>query len=134
METLTLERAYYIGELAAAIGVIISLIYVGIQIKLSTKATWVAASHAFVDTNHTFVGLINQSESLADILFRGSQGIDNLSGAEMVQFSAFYDQCFMTMESNFYLYGEMDLTPSHRYWLHQRASTNHSLQTGQNAD
>ena len=44
METLTLEQAYYIGELIAAFGVITSLLHVGFQIRETKKAVRVLTS------------------------------------------------------------------------------------------
>lgn len=118
---MTLEQYFYIGELAGAAALIISLVYVGVQVKLSTRATKAAAAQSYVDTNNGFVGLINQSPTLGEILFRGSQGLGNLDGGETVQFSAFHDQCFITMESNFYLWRDGLLADrlwsTHRHYL-----------------
>ena len=47
---MTLEHFYYIAELVAALALVISLIYVGIQVKLSTKAPQAATAQSYVDT------------------------------------------------------------------------------------
>ena len=100
---MTLEQYYFIGELVGAGALIISLVYVGVQVKLGTKATKAGAAQSFVDTNNGFVGLINQSPTLADILFRGSQGMANLHAGETIQFSAFHDCCFISFESYYFM-------------------------------
>ncbi len=41
MESLTLEQAYYIGELIAAIVVIILSIYLALQIRASNQASMI---------------------------------------------------------------------------------------------
>ncbi len=103
---MTLVDFYYIAEITAAVAVIGSLVYLGIQVKGNTRALRAAAAHSFVDTNHSFVGLINQSATLGDVLVRGAKGLSNLEGGEVVQYSAFHEQAFMTFESNYYLWQE----------------------------
>lgn len=99
---MTLEQMYFICEIVAAIAVIMSLIYVGVQVKENTKATRATAAQSFVDTMNGYVGLINSSGNLADVLDRGSAGLANVRGGEVIQFSAFHDQSFITFESFFY--------------------------------
>ena len=101
---MVLVEFYYIAEIVAAVAVIGSLVYLGVQVKGNTRALQAAAAHTYVDTNHSFVGLINQSTVLGDILLRGHKDLSNLEEGEMVRYSAFHDQAFMTMESNFYLW------------------------------
>ena len=100
---MALVEFYYIAEIVAAVAVIGSLVYLGIQVKGNTRALQATAAHSFVDTNHSFVGLINQSPVLGDILVRGHKSLSNLEDGEIAQYSAFHDQCVMTMESNYYL-------------------------------
>ncbi len=99
---MTLEQYYYIAELVAAVALIISLIYVGIQVKLSTKATQAATAQSYVDTMNGYVGLINSSRNLAKVLHNGANGLDNLQGEEVIQFYAFHDQCFITFEAFYF--------------------------------
>ena len=99
---MTLEQYYYIAELAAAVALIISLIYVGIQVKQSTKATQAATVQSYVDTMNGYVGLINSSRSLAKVLHGGANGLDNLQDEEVIQFCAFHDQCFITFEAFYF--------------------------------
>ena len=72
MESLTLEQAYYIGELVAVTVVIVSLIYVGRQIKQNTEAIQVNAAQAFVEAYNTFTADLSTSEENTDIWYRGS--------------------------------------------------------------
>lgn len=99
---MTLEQVYFICEIVAAFAVIMSLIYVGVQVKENTKATRATAAQSFVDTMNGYVGLINSSGTLADVLDRGSGGLENVRGGEVIQFSAFHDQSFITFESFYY--------------------------------
>ncbi len=99
---MTLEQYYFIGELIATGALVISLVYVGIQVKLSTKATQAGTAQAYVDTMNGYVGLINSSPNLGNILHRAANGLDNLKEGEVIQFSAFLEQCVITMEAFYF--------------------------------
>ncbi len=108
---MTLEQYYYIGELIATGALVISLVYVGIQVKLSTKATQAGTAQAYVDTMNGYVGLINSSPNLANILHRAANGLENPKEGEVIQFSAFLEQCFITMEAFYFEWKQGLLLP-----------------------
>ena len=96
---MTIQDWGALGEMIGGIAIIISLIYVGLQIKQNTRATQMSTAHSNLDTQNTYVGLINYSGSLADILDRGANGLCNLQGGEVIQYSAFHDQCFSSFQT-----------------------------------
>ncbi len=96
---MTLEEFNFIAEIIASIAVIASLIYVALQIKQNTAATHATAAQSFAEADNGFVGLINTSNNLADILHRGAMGLSELKGGELIQFMAFNDAAFMAMHS-----------------------------------
>ena len=111
---MTLEQYYYIGELIAAVALIISLVYVGLQLRLSAQATRATAAQSYAGTTNAFLGLLSQSPLLAEISIRGiTQGMNELSTSERAQFVSFYDQVFMTMETNFFLWRDGVLDERH---------------------
>ncbi len=95
-----------LGELIGGVAIIASLIYVGRQVKENTTATKSAAAQAMADTMNGYVGLINASSNLSDILHRGATGLDNLQGGEVIQFGAFHDQMFICSESLYYQWSD----------------------------
>ncbi len=97
-----LEQLSFIGDIGAAIAVIASLIYVGRQVKENTIATRATAAQALAGTMNGYVGLINTSTNLADILHRGATGMNKLQGGEAIQFGAFLDQMFINCEAVYY--------------------------------
>lgn len=99
---MTLDQLYMLSEIIAAIAVVVSLIYVGVQVRENTRATRATAAQSFVDTMNGYVGLINSSSSLADVLDKGSAGLSDMRSDEIIQFSAFHDQSFIAFESYFY--------------------------------
>jgi hypothetical protein len=102
MITLSLEEGFFLAQIFGGIAVVVSLIYVGFQIRQNTHATQAAAVQAYVDTMNGYVGLINSSSNLADVLHRGANGLSNLQGGEVIQFPAFLDQCFITFEAFYF--------------------------------
>ena len=102
MESLTLEQAYFISEIIGVFAVVISLIYVGFQVRQNTIATRTASTQAYVSANSDVVGLINSSPNLADVLHQGASGLASLKGGDLIRFMAFHDVNFITLQS-FYL-------------------------------
>jgi len=99
---MTLQEFNYIAEIVASVAVVGSLIYVGLGIRQNTSATEAAGRHAYVGALNDYVGLINSSSNLAEVLHRGATGISNLKNGEVIQFMAFLDQCFINFETNYF--------------------------------
>jgi hypothetical protein len=98
---MTIQDWGALGELIGGIAIIISLIYVGLQIKQNTNTTKMSSAHSYLGTQFSCVGLINQSGTLADVLDRGAPDLSNLQGGEIIQFQAFHDQCFSSLQTFF---------------------------------
>ena len=99
METLTLESIYFIGQTIAAIAIVVSLIYVGIQVRQNTSATKTASAQAYVTANNEIVGLINSSPKLADVLHQGANGLSVIKDGDLIRFMAFHDLVFISFQS-----------------------------------
>ena len=99
---MTLEAFNYIAEIIASVAVFASLIYIGLEVRQNTAATQASSRVAYVDTMNDYVGLINSSPNLADILRRGANGLSNLKNGEILQFSAWLDQNFITYETYYF--------------------------------
>lgn len=94
MNSITLEQAYYIAELAGVVLIIFSLIYVGKQLKQNTCATKAAASQAFVQMYNTFTSDLAMSQEIATIWHKGLTDFDSLDPVETIRFSAALAQLF----------------------------------------
>jgi len=101
-----LEQLANIAEISAAVLVIVSLMYVGAQIKQNTKATVISTSQAFVDTFATAVVEISRGKEFTDIFWRGLSGLSNLHGSETAAFGAWSISTFRTWESFYYQWQE----------------------------
>ncbi len=105
-----LDQLANIAEIIAAALVIVSLIYVGLQVKQSTKAAYAATNQAHAALAMEYIGLINVSNNLADILHQGARGLSSLKEGNLIRFMAFHDQIFVAYQSFYlqYLKGALD--------------------------
>ena len=71
-----------ISEMVGAIAIIVSLIYVGVQIRQSTQATRVMTSQAFVESHCGAITQITRDPAFWDVYWRGLSGLSNLQGGE----------------------------------------------------
>ncbi len=115
---MTLEEFNFIAEIIASIAVIASLIYVGREVGQNTEATHSAAAQAMVSANTELVGIINDSDTLADILYQGGRGMSALKNGDLIRFMAFHDQVFLSFQSQFLQWKEGTL--DERLWLTQK--------------
>ena len=101
-----------IAQLAAAIGVIPSLIYLAAQIREQTKERRRAAVNVLIGQWSALLKSMIDSSEFADIYLRGLQNFDELLPAERVRFGAFLVTSFKTFEGMFHykLDGTLDLS------------------------
>ena len=91
-----------LSQVAAAAGVIISLIYLAAQIKSNTKETRAASFNAVTDSFNHFNFLVAQDRTLAALFLRGSADYGQLDGVEEMQFDLLILGLFRIHESVFY--------------------------------
>jgi hypothetical protein len=99
---MALDQIANIAEISAAALVIVSLIYVAIQIRQNTRATQCSTSLAFIDTHARVVMHICVDKEFRDIYWRGLKGLSNLHGSETAAFAAFFIQTFRSWESIYF--------------------------------
>ncbi len=99
-----LDQLANIAEISAAALLIVSLIYVGLQIRQSTKAAYASTNQAHAQVANGYIGLINASKNLADILHQGAGGLSSLKEGNLIRFMAFHDQIFVAYQSFYFQY------------------------------
>ena len=125
-----LDQLANIAEISAAALLVVLLIYVGLQVRQNTAATQVAAGQAYADAASNVIGLINSSPNPADILHRGTNGLSNLKDGEMIQFGAYLDQAFISLEI-FYFQRKAVLLDARLWSIYSNAIAGFMVQTGQ---
>ena len=90
-----------IGELVGGVAIIVSLLYVGLQIKQGTDASRAATNQAFSAQYSELILQITKPE-LRDIFWRGMTGLKNLQESENAAFMALMAAIFRTYETFYF--------------------------------
>ena len=102
---MTLENLYFCSQIVAAIAIIASLIFVGLQVRQSTTTNRAAAAQAFSqqysDLNHMLL-----HSDVREIFARGLDGVGALSPAERVGFFSVLSSISRTVEAFYYQKGK----------------------------
>jgi hypothetical protein len=98
---MTLQDWGALGELVGGAGIIVSLVYVGLQIRQGTKASRSATNQAF---SAQYAELILQitREDFRDVFWRGIGGLENLQGSEKAAFMGWHAATLRTFESFYF--------------------------------
>ena len=88
------EAAGAVGEIVGAIGVIASLLYVAMQVRMSTRASVIESKLATSRMHSDFLGSLIQNPELDEILRRGLAGLEPLSKEDYHRFSNMALQAF----------------------------------------
>ena len=140
---MTLEDLGNIGEFVAALGVIISLVYLATQIRQNTRAVRSSASQAITDARADFLKSISDDPEVAGMFFTGLSDRDALDPVERYRFDSMLNRLSATMENYHYQnrQGAMDpeqwtrmrvvlrlllSTPGGQAWWSSRRRTNAS--------
>lgn len=90
---MTLEQVYLISQIVAAVAILLSLIFVALQLRQNTeqlRKNQRADTNAFETGGSTLVQnvmlVLAKDEGLSDLVARGRKGLSNLSEAEQVRF------------------------------------------------
>lgn len=103
-----------IAEVAGAVAVVASLLYLATQVRQNTKQARLAAQQATVhELGHALRAQAHDRE-WAELLSRALQGIDGLDTIERVQFLSHVGSIFRLYESAYHHYREGVLDP--RFW------------------
>jgi hypothetical protein len=102
MESLTLEQAYYIGELVAAFMVIISIFYLGMQVKQNNISTRLDSVQKINSNFSLLWEAISENGEVADIYYRGMNGYGQLENVEKMRFTALLNRIMRVVQGMYY--------------------------------
>jgi hypothetical protein len=93
------EAAGAVGEIIGALGVILSLAYLGSQIRTQNRQSRVAAVTEWTTQWNSFLVSFAENPNLAELWTRGVNDFSSLSQTEVVQFSSQCGRLFRVGES-----------------------------------
>lgn len=111
--SVSIELIAQIAEIVAAVGVIISLVYVGVQIRQSTRATKLAAVQAVEAAIARSEQLIVQDAGFAEILRHGLTAVGpELPATDRLRINVFYRHHLRAYQSAYYQFKNSALDPA----------------------
>ena len=104
---MSLEDLGNIGEFVAAVAVVISLIYLAVQIRQNTATVRASTHQSIVREGRELHSLVVPNDTVAHIVFAGLQDWSDLSPEEQFRlhlttrsFFAFYEDTYLQMRRN----------------------------------
>jgi len=95
-----------VGEAVGAAGVIISLLYLAVQIRGDARAKRIATTHEQSVASREVLLSIADNPGLADLFLRGLNDFTSLNGAELPRFSALLSHMCRMWEDQFFQWSE----------------------------
>ena len=117
-----------IGEIAGAVGVIVSLLYLAGQVRNNSRQVRHAAAQSVLDKLHSLITQLAFTAGAGDIWSRGLSGLDALNDdEERTRFSSMLMQAFWAYEEVFH-YRKAGLIEEWA-WTHTRAPLDEFMRT-----
>lgn len=107
---MTLEQLAYLGDIGAAIGVIVSLVYVARQLRQSADMMRAAASSGRVERDFQIVSPIVDNRNVAEIWEKAENGFDSLDEVDQIRMVFFERKALSLWYHDFQLH-ERNLLP-----------------------
>ena len=127
MTSLTLEQAYYIGELFGVFAVVASLIYLAIQLRQNTKSIRLGTMHDNTTLWVTLMSLHGQNQEASDLWSKGLVDYDNLSDGQKTRFIIFMGVAMRVLSEQLFQWQEGALDKN--IWQGMKATIDDLAQT-----
>lgn len=99
---MTLENIYFIASTIAAVGVVVSLVFVGIQVRQNTIATRSAAAQAVSSSFAKWYGAVRSDPGMATIAVNGLRDYDSLNDLDRTRLVSYFMEFNLSMQDAFY--------------------------------
>ena len=109
---MTLMEWGALGELIGGVAIVVSFIYVGVQIKQNTNALKLSTAHDATADLADINLLPAQNTEFADVFFRGLQDINSVKGSERLILYGYFHKFFRTYENAHYQFTRGALEPA----------------------
>ena len=98
-----------VGEVAGAVGVIISLLYLAVQIRGDARAKRAATVHDQSAAYRDLLEMLATDEELSKVYLRGLRDLGSIDDSEFVRFSSALGFMFRVFEEAFFQWQEGNL-------------------------
>jgi hypothetical protein len=98
-----------VGEVLGAAGVIVSLLYLAVQIRADAKAKRAASMHDQSDAYRDFLHTMATDEDLAEIYLRGIRDFSSVTEGDLVRFGSALGFLFRVFDEAYFHWQEGNL-------------------------
>lgn len=135
------EAIGVVAELLGAIGVILSLVFVGAQVRASTLASKVENKLSMTRLLVQYQDMMIEKPELYELILRGRKNPEQLTKAEYLQFSNLMMKALWYISGCFYQYRKglldaddwFEIKVIAEYWLSSQSAYNWWLKIGRNS-
>lgn len=121
---MNLEKPYYVSQIITAIVLIISLLYVAVQVRQNTQAMRLSAGNYAAEQARTLF-LVSASPEHRELVFKAWQDPESVEGIEKFGYFGLMHDYFRTLENVYYQQVDGALDP--RLWEGLLRSINFSM-------
>jgi hypothetical protein len=100
----TLNELGSLGEFISGLAVVVTLVYLAIQIRHNTRAVRSSMHHAMIESTLRIAESVSDNDHVGQIVLKGDEDYDNLTQEEAIRFEAYAERVFSNFESVFYSY------------------------------
>lgn len=97
-----LQRWSAIAEIVAAVAVVLSIIYLAIEVRGNTNAIESQTRQGLLDAANAINMGVSNDSALADLIFRAQEGLDEISEVERIQYTHFINGELNLWEQAYY--------------------------------
>src|SRR5437764_6755357 len=108
------EAISALGQIVGAIAVVISVIYLALQVRSNARQTRLASMRSMSDAFNGFLQGLAGNPQMGDLWYRGVTDYESIQGGDLPRFNALIDHLFRIYEDMFYQKLEGHLDP--RVW------------------
>ena len=108
------EAISAVGQIVGAVAVVISVIYLALQVRSNARQTRLASMRSMSDAFNGFLQGLAGNPQMGELWYRGVTDYESIKGGDLPRFNALIDHLFRIFEDMYYQKLEGHLDP--RVW------------------
>jgi len=100
----TLNELGNLGEFISGLAVVVTLVYLAVQIRHNTRAVRSSMHQDMIESTLRIAESVSDTDDLGRIVLHADEGYDELTDVERIRFDAYAERVFNNFESVFYSY------------------------------
>ena len=101
---MTLSELGSLGEFISGLAVVVTLVYLALQIRHNTLAVRSSMHHNMIESTLRIAESVSDSDDLGRIVLHADEDFDRLTEIERIRFDAYAERVFNNFENVFYSY------------------------------